>query len=44
MRRKGGDEDVAKELDEMKKDPRKWKEFIAKAEMALEHWHGRKKR
>jgi len=38
-------ENVVKELDELKKDPKKWEEFKAvQAEKALRHWPGRKKK
>jgi len=38
-------ENVVKELDELKKDPKKWEEFMAaQAERALKHWPGRKKK
>ncbi len=39
------DYDVVKELEEIRKDPKKWKEFMAtQAEKALENWPGRKKK
>jgi hypothetical protein len=45
MKADQNDYDIVKELDEMKKDPKKWKEFMAtQAEKALEHWPGRKKK
>ncbi|MDA4128781.1 MAG: hypothetical protein OK422_04960 [Thaumarchaeota archaeon] len=38
-------EDVVKELDELKKDQKRWKEFMAsQGEKALKHWPGRKTR
>ncbi|MDV3293575.1 MAG: hypothetical protein LYZ70_04835 [Nitrososphaerales archaeon] len=41
--RKETSEDVVKELDELKKDPKRWEEFMAsQAEKALKHWRGRK--
>ena len=37
-------ENVVKELDELKRDPKKWEEFMGvQAERALTHWPGRKK-
>jgi hypothetical protein len=38
-------DNVVKELDEIKKDPKKWEDFMAmQAAKALRHWPGRKKR
>ncbi|HMD78423.1 MAG TPA: hypothetical protein VKF39_00395 [Nitrososphaerales archaeon] len=38
-------DNVLKELDEIKKDPKKWEEFMtSQAEKALKHWPGRKKK
>lgn len=38
-------DNVVKELDEIRKDPKKWEEFMAtQAEKALTHWPGRKKK
>jgi hypothetical protein len=43
--RKEESEDVVRELDEIRKDPKKWEEFMARqAEKALRHWRGRKTR
>ncbi|QQG49276.1 MAG: hypothetical protein HY247_02915 [archaeon] len=39
------EEDFVGELEEIKKDPKRWEEFMAgQAEKALKHWPGRKKR
>jgi hypothetical protein len=41
--RKESTYDVVKDLDELKKDPKKWEEFMAsQAEKALKHLRGRK--
>ena len=38
-------ENVVKELDELRKDPKKWEAFMAaQAERALSQWPGRKKK
>lgn len=38
-------ENVVEDLAELKKDPKKWEEFMAaQAEKALNHWRGRKKK
>lgn len=38
-------ENVVKELDELRRDPKKWEEFMAaQAERALKNWPGRKKK
>jgi hypothetical protein len=43
MRTKDEYENVVNELDEIRKDPKKWEEFMAaQAEKALKHWRGRK--
>ena len=43
--RKEISEDVVAELDEIKKDPKRWEEFMAtQAGRALKHWRGRKTR
>jgi hypothetical protein len=38
-------ENVVEELAELKKDPKRWQEFMAKqAERALRYWPGRKRK
>ncbi|HEV2225731.1 MAG TPA: hypothetical protein VGR56_02880 [Nitrososphaerales archaeon] len=37
--------EVVKEMEELRKDPKKWDEFmITQAEKALKHWPGRRTR
>lgn len=37
-------DNVVEELEEIRKDPKKWEEFMAtQAEKALDHWRGQKK-
>ncbi len=39
------DDKAIEEMREMRKDPKKWEEFMAtQAKKALDHWPGRKKR
>ncbi len=38
-------DNIVEELDKIKKDPKKWEEFMAaQVGKALKHWPGRKKR
>lgn len=43
--RKDDYEEVVKDLEELRRDPKKWEEFMStQAEKALRHWPGRRTR